>query len=452
MLEGRATSALATGEGFVARWDSGISVDTNRPADRERLKKVAKLHAKEIVELDPKQNEMAVIGTTHLVTIMNDHDLLPTHNFRFGQHREAPNLGQSVFRRLFDPGYDGCWMGCTVACSHGVRDFTPLSGPYRGRKVFVDGPEYEALGALGSLLMIFDLQAVIHANHLCNLYGLDVISMGVTLGLACELFERGLLSKADTGGLEIRYGEADLIIRLLEMMAKREGFGDQLAEGSATLAERYGVPELAVTVNRLEAPMHDPRAFSGMAVTYALSPRGACHMEGDMYGVDTGQGAPVELGVIPGDRFDDSEEKGRISARNQAWRNLADDRLAVWHHVVRRPVELVAGERWRDPAAVLTARADIRSVQRRGDELAAETARETTVVFRVAEDARGWRLFTWEGDYPLRTLGLSERSAHLVLSATLGPDLDPFEPGVRGRLTFDLRSDLIALGKAQKAR
>jgi aldehyde:ferredoxin oxidoreductase len=79
---------------------------------------------------------------------------------------------------------------------------------------------------------------------------------------------------------------------------------------------------LAVTVNRLEVPMHDPRAFLGMAATYALSPRGACHMEGDMYSVDTGQGLAVELGVLPGDRFDTTEEKGRISARQQAWRNL----------------------------------------------------------------------------------------------------------------------------------
>jgi hypothetical protein len=150
----------------------------------------------------------------------------------------------------------------------------------------------------------------------------------------------------------------------------------------------------------------------------------------------------VERLVVRGLRADPEVLEG------VAWR----EREAPPEIEVRRPVELVAGERWRDPAAVLTARADIRSVQRHGDELAAETARETTVVFRVAEDARGWRLFTWEGDHPLRTLSLRERSGHLVLSATLGPDLDPFEPGVRSRLAFDLRSDLIALGKAQKAR
>jgi aldehyde:ferredoxin oxidoreductase len=157
---------------------------------------------------------------------------------------------------------------------------------------------------------------------LCNVHGMDTISVGCTIALACEMFERGILGPSDTGGLEIRYGDAEMNLRLIEMIAHREGFGDVLAEGSAALAERCGVPELAVTVNRLEVPIHDPRAFAGMAVTYALSPRGACHMQGDMYGVDTGQGPAFELGILPGDRFDTSADKGRIAARQQAWRNL----------------------------------------------------------------------------------------------------------------------------------
>lgn len=119
---------------------------------------------------------------------------------------------------------------------------------------------------------------------------------------------------------------------------------------------------------------------------------------------------------------------------------------------VRRRSELVAGEAWRDPAAVLASRADIRSVERRGDEILAETVRQSSVVFRIAEEARGWRLFTWDGDYPLRTLGMRERAGHVVFSATLGPDLEPLAPGVRGRLAFDLQTDLIALGKTGKAR
>ena len=144
---------------LVVRWDN-VTVSTNRPADENALKEVAKLHSHEIVELDPKQNEMARIGTTHLVTIMNDYDLLPTHNFRYGQHPQAPNLGAEVYRRLFDKGFDGCWIGCTVACSHGIKDFVPMTGPYKGMKVFVDGPEYETIAGCGSNLGIFDPYAV----------------------------------------------------------------------------------------------------------------------------------------------------------------------------------------------------------------------------------------------------------------------------------------------------
>jgi aldehyde:ferredoxin oxidoreductase len=131
-----------------------------------------------------------------------------------------------------------------------------------------------------------------------------------------------VLTAEDTGGLSIDYGDVEMVHRLIEMVAHREGFGNMLAEGSAPLAEQFDVPELAATVNGLEVPMHDPRAFSGMAVTYALSPRGACHMQGDMYSVDTGQGPAVELGIVPGDRFEDSEEKGRVAARQHVWRTL----------------------------------------------------------------------------------------------------------------------------------
>ena len=239
---------------------------------------------------------------------------MPIRYFQQTEWEEAENLSGISMVTEYQNRSLACYR-CPIGCVRETR--APSYGVDK-----VDGPEYETLGALGSSTMVSDLEAVIYMGHQCNRHGMDTISAGGTLALTCELFERGILSAADTGGLEIRYGDAQVMMQLLEMMATREGFGDLLAEGSATVAEHFGVPELAVTVNRLEVPMHDPRAFSGMAVTYALSPRGACHMEGDMYGVDTGQGAPVELGIIPGDRFDDSEEKGRISARQQAWRNL----------------------------------------------------------------------------------------------------------------------------------
>jgi aldehyde:ferredoxin oxidoreductase len=215
---------------IVVRWDT-VTADTNNPADKAKLKAVAKLHSREIVELDPKQNEMARIGTTHLVTIMNDHDCLPTHNFRYGSHSEAPNLGQEVFRRLFDKGFDGCWMGCTVACSHGVKDFVPLTGPFKGEKVFVDGPEYETVAGCGSNLGIFDPHTVIELNFYCDAYGLDTISVGTAVAFAMECFEMGLINQTHTGGMDLSFGNRLSALELVHQMAIGEGFGQLIGQG-----------------------------------------------------------------------------------------------------------------------------------------------------------------------------------------------------------------------------
>jgi len=265
------------------------------------------------------QEDMAALslqlaGTACYVDMALMYGDMPIRYYQQGEWEGASDLSGVLLADQFLNRNVACYR-CPIACGRETR--APNYGLQK-----VDGPEYETLGALGSLRMVNDLEAVIYAGHLCNVYGLDTISTGCTIALAYEMFERGILTPAQAGGLEVRYGDARMLHRLIEMIARREGLGDLLAEGSAALAEHFGVPELAVTVNRLEVPLHDPRAFAGMAVTYALSPRGACHMEGDMYGVDTGQGPPVELGVLPGDRFEASQEKGHIAARHQAWRNL----------------------------------------------------------------------------------------------------------------------------------
>lgn len=223
---------------LVARWDN-VTADTNNPANKSALKNVAKLHSREIVELDPKQNEMGRIGTTHLVTIMNDHDLLPTHNFRYGQHREAPNIGQAVYRRLFDPGFDGCWMGCTVACSHGIKDFVPLTGPYKGQNVFVDGPEYETIAGCGSNLGIFDPHTVVEMNFYCDTYGLDTISAGTAIAFAMECYELGLINETHTGGLRLNFGNRLGALELVHQMARGEGFGHVVGQGVRKMKEIF---------------------------------------------------------------------------------------------------------------------------------------------------------------------------------------------------------------------
>ena len=215
---------------IVARWDK-VSVKNNHPAHIERLKTVGRLHSKNISELDPKQNEMAKIGTTHLVPIMNDFDLLPTHNFKFGQHANADLIGSVVYRNLFDPGFDGCWKGCTVACAHGVRDFVPLTGPYRGKPVFVDGPEYETIAGCGSNLGIFDPFTILEMNFYCDAYGLDTISVGTSIAFVMECFEMGLINSHHTDGLDLSFGNRLSALELVHQMANGEGFGVTVGHG-----------------------------------------------------------------------------------------------------------------------------------------------------------------------------------------------------------------------------
>ena len=223
---------------IVARWDS-VTVNTNNPADKAALKEVAKMHSHEIIELDPKQHEMARVGTTHLVDIMNDYDLLPTNNFRYGRHPQALNMGQEVYRRIFDKGFDGCWMGCTVACAHGIKDFVPLTGPYKGKKVFVDGPEYETIAGCGSNTGIFDPHTVIEINFYCDTYGLDTISVGTSIAFVMECFEMGLINETHTDGMNLSFGNRVSALELVHQMANGKGFGRIVGQGIRKMKEIF---------------------------------------------------------------------------------------------------------------------------------------------------------------------------------------------------------------------
>ena len=214
----------------VARWNS-ITLTLNQPADKDALRKVLKLHAGEIAKLDPKQNRMALVGTTHLVPIMNAHDCLPVNNFRFGSHPAGRNIGEEAYEYIFDRGYDGCWRGCTVACAHGVKDFVPFTGPYKGQKVFVDGPEYETIAGCGSSLGIFDPFTILEINFYCDAYGLDTISVGTSTAFVMECYEMGFITKKDTGGLEFNFGNRLSALEIIHQMAEGKGFGKIVGQG-----------------------------------------------------------------------------------------------------------------------------------------------------------------------------------------------------------------------------
>ena len=279
---------------IVARWDT-VTVALNNPADEEALKRVAKLHSQEIVEQDPKQNQMSSIGTTHLVTIMNDYDLLPTHNFRYGRHAQAPNLGMEVYRRIFDKGYDGCWMGCTLACAHGVKDFVPTTGPYQGKKVFVDGPEYETIAGCGSNLGIFDPFHIVEMNFYCDTYGLDTISAGSSIAFAMECFEMGLIGKTHTGGMDLSFGNRLSALQLLHQMARGEGFGRIVGQGVRKMKEifsrEYGadrtvMEDIGMEAKGLEFSEYISKESLAQQGGYGLALKGPQHDEAWLIFVD----------------------------------------------------------------------------------------------------------------------------------------------------------------------
>ena len=214
-------------------------------------------------------------------------------------------------------GTSAC-QGCVISCG---RVITVPGGPYATQGP-AKGPEYETICSFGSQLLIDDLPAIAALGSLCDRLGMDTISAGGVLGLATLLYEHGLLTKADTGGLELAWGDPRPYFTLLEQMARREGIGDLLAQGSLALASACGVPELAAQVGNLEVPMHDPRGATGMGLVYVTSPRGACHNQSDYFMVEIGSSIE-ELGIPMTDRSVDAG-KAVFVARHQDFRTVCN--------------------------------------------------------------------------------------------------------------------------------
>lgn len=205
---------------------TGVKGNLNNVVNLEAIAERGKRFNKEIRELDDKQCEMRTKGTAHLVEIMNDYDLLPTHNFKFGSHEKAVGLHSEIWKAKFTQGLpDGCWIGCTMACAKSVDNFELKTGPYKGQKVTVDGPEYETASSLGSCIGVFEADHVIECNFYCDTYGICTITYGSLTAFIMECYENGILNKERTGGLELNFGNWDAVMEMLHQMAKGEGFG-----------------------------------------------------------------------------------------------------------------------------------------------------------------------------------------------------------------------------------
>ncbi|UCB43587.1 MAG: aldehyde ferredoxin oxidoreductase family protein [Dehalococcoidales bacterium] len=246
--------------------------------------------------------------------------VLPTRNFQQGSFEGAEKLTGATINETILVKRGGCYA-CPIRCKPHVG----VKGVYKVDPNY-GGPEYETLGALGSSCGIDNLEAVALGNQQCSAYGMDTISVGVTIAFAMECFEKGILTEKDTGGLKLNFGNAEVMLELIELIARREAFGKVLAEGSARAARAIGkgAEEFANHVKGQEVPMHDPRNRHGLGLGYAISPTGADHCH-NMY--DTGYERrigrnPSAMGIletIPAQEL--SPRKVRLQLYHSLWQH-----------------------------------------------------------------------------------------------------------------------------------
>ncbi len=239
-------------------------------ADPEALMALGRKLAKGVKE-NPISWDLQDKGTLGIVEPMNAGGILPTRNFRQGAFEAVDEVKWDAYEKQLLTARRSCYA-CAVRCKREVA--------VNGRVSEYGGPEYETLGAFGPNCGISDLQAIAQANELCNAYMLDSISTGATISFAMECFEHGLLTLKDTGGIDLRFGNAQAMLAMVEMIARREGLGDLLAEGSRRAAEKIGgdAAFFAMQVKGQELAMHEPRGKYNVGMGYAISEIGADHL------------------------------------------------------------------------------------------------------------------------------------------------------------------------------
>ena len=225
----------------------GVHGDLNHPANKSLLNAAGVRMHREIAQNDSLQNNMRKIGTANIIDVMNRYDLLPVHNFQYGSHPDTAKISSKVFieRYVTQNVPDGCWYGCSLSCAKAVDNFELRTGPYKGSRVCVDGPEYENAAALGSNVGCFDPHWVLEGNFYCDTYGLDTISMGTMTAFAMECWQRGFIGPDETEGLDLRWGNGEVLLELLHQMAEGRGFGMILGKGIRQMkrifAERFNL-------------------------------------------------------------------------------------------------------------------------------------------------------------------------------------------------------------------
>lgn len=268
-------------------------------ADPEKFAKARAEFARDLLS-DPGTLRFGEYGTARGLTWLSEMGILPTKNFQEGVFDFAQAIGGEALKDTILVDRDTC-AGCPIRCKRVVKT------EFLGREVLPEygGPEYETLAALGSLCLCADLSAISLANQLCNAYGLDTISVGVAIASLMEASEKGLIKE------KVAWGDGKAIVEWVERIGRREGLGDEIAQGLEAWANKIGLYPV-MTIKGVEVPMHEPRGKVGLGISYAVTPRGANHMEG-LHDTMLEQDNPTpELGVTSRyDRFS-LEGKARL--------------------------------------------------------------------------------------------------------------------------------------------
>ncbi len=229
-------------------------------------------------------------GTIAMMDIANTFGTLPTRNSREVQFEGADKINVDSMHSPNENGHTnlitnsacfGCTIGCGRICHIDPKHFSVKDKPqYHGAS---GGLEYETAFALGSAVGVADMDAATYCGFLCNEYGMDPISLGGSIAAAMELFDIGAINETDTGGIKLEFGSAEVLCQITEAIAKGEGFGSDVGMGSKRLCEKYGHPELSMSVKGQEFAAYDGRSMQGMGLGYATSNRGACHLRASPY-------------------------------------------------------------------------------------------------------------------------------------------------------------------------
>ena len=282
------------------------------PADKEKLKALSKTSQTDIKNKITSHafREYGTLFYSDMGMTLGD---TPAKYFTENVFEAAKVTGEAL-RKAYPVESYSC-RGCPVGCGREINGFSKTIPK-------VDGPEYETAIGFGPLCQNHDWDSIIRANVLCNTHGIDTISASVSVSYAFYLFEKEVLTR-DHVGFELNWGDGEAIVKLVEMIIAQEGIGQLLSKGTLAMARELGRDENeAAQVKGLEMPMHDGRAFHGLAVSYATGPRGACHLKGEYYNVELGNFVE-EYQIIPGDRMS-SEAKGVYAAKFQSLKDLYD--------------------------------------------------------------------------------------------------------------------------------